>query len=189
MSKPAEIRKLLLLAGLVAVGGVLAVTRLRPALLAQRESGRSGKAPAVGGYKVPSLGWDRSADRVLPTPAAVRNLFAFGPPPTPTPDRRPTPTPMPTSTPAPPGPTPTPTPTPRWYPLPPPPRCTLSYIGWLGPDRLPVAVFRDGEEILAVKRGDAVKNVFLVREVGPTKVTLGFVGYPEDVTTTIELAR
>jgi hypothetical protein len=65
----------------------------------------------------------------------------------------------------------------------------MKYLGWLGPDRLPVAVFRDGDDVLAVPVGETVKQRFVVREVGPTAVTVGFVGYPNDVTSKVPLAR
>jgi hypothetical protein len=65
----------------------------------------------------------------------------------------------------------------------------MSYLGWLGPDRLPVAVFRDGDDVLAVPVGGTMKQKFVVRQVGPTGVTVGFVGYPNDVTSRVPLAR
>jgi hypothetical protein len=179
--------KPVLLAVLVVVLVVVAVVRLRPALAPGVETGR-GAALRIGSYAVPELGWDRSQRRVVPTPGAERNLFTFGAPPTPTPDRRPT-------IPPPPPPPPQPTPTPdgiyvngKWI-LPPPPAFTLTYLGWLGPDRLPVAIFRDGDDVLAVPVGESVKQKFIVREVGPTGVTVGFVGYPTNVITKISLAR
>ncbi|HQT93065.1 MAG: hypothetical protein B7Z61_10815 [Acidobacteria bacterium 37-71-11] len=179
--------KAVLLAVLLAVLVVVAVVRLRPALAPGVEAGR-GAALRIGSYAVPELGWDRSQRRVVPTPAVGRNLFTFGAPPTPTPDRRPT-----ISPPPPPPPTPTPTPAGiyvngKWI-LPPPPPFTLAYLGWLGPDRLPVAIFRDGDNVLAVPVGESVKQKFIVREVGPTGVTVGFVGYPTNVVNKVPLAR
>ena len=120
---------------------------------------------------------------VPPSPAPA-------PPPTPTPDPRPTPTPAPT---LPPRPQPTPTfagvVLPDGKRLPPPPRFTLSYLGWLGPDRLPVGVFRDGEEVVAVPRGEVIAKVFILRAVGPTDATIGFVGYPETVLAKVQISR
>lgn len=172
---------------LLAVLAVVVVVRLRPALVGGVAGGR-GSSVHVGSYSVPALGWDRSKRRVVPTPVAGRNLFTFGAPPTPTPDLRPKPTP-------PPPPPPLPTPTPagiyvdgKWT-LPPPPRFSLNYLGWLGPDRLPVAVFRDGDDVLAVPVGETVKEKFIVRGVDPTGVTIGFVGYPPNVTSKVALAR
>ena len=176
-----------MLAALLALLAVVAVFRLRPALVSGPVA-RSGKAVHVGSFSVPTLGWDATEQRVVPTPRAGRNLFTFGAPPTPTPDPRPTATP-------PPPPPPQPTPTPdgiyvdgKWI-LPPPPKFSLTYLGWLGPNRLPVAVFRDGDEVLAVPVGETVKLKFVVRAVEPNGVTIGFVGYPPNVTSKIVLAR
>ena len=175
------------LALLLVVLAVVVVYRLRPALM-EGVAASGGKLAQVGKYTVPSLGWDRAKQRDMAAPVPGRNLFTFGAAPTPTPDPRPTPTP-------PPPPPPRPTPTPdgiyvngKWI-LPPPPQFPLNYIGWLGTEQLRVAVFRDGEDVLAVAVGDTVKQKFVVREIGPTAVTVGFVGYPENVTTKVGLAR
>jgi hypothetical protein len=179
--KKAAILALLLLALVVVV-----VYRLRPALVQGAPVG-GGRALQVGSYTVPALGWDRNLPRDVPTPGAGRNLFTFGAPPTPTPDRRPT-------VPPPPPPPPRPTPTRagiyvdgKWI-LPPPPPFTMNYLGWLGPDRLRIAVFQEGDNVFAVPVGETVRQ-FVVREVGPTAVTIGFVGYPNDVTSKVPLAR
>ncbi len=182
-----DTRKLGVLAVLVLALVIVVVYRLRPALTQGTVAG-GGKAALVGRYTVPSLGWERDKPREVPTTGAGRNLFTFGAPPTPTPDRRPTPTPAP-----PPPPPPTPTRAGiyvngKWI-LPPPPQFPLAYLGWLGPDRTRVAVFRDGDDVLAVPVGDTVKQRFIVREVGPTTVTVGFVGYPENITTKVPVAR
>ncbi len=175
---------------LVAAAAVWLVLRLRPTLSAGT-AGQGGRAPLAAAYQVPALGWSRSEERVLPTPKALRNLFTYGAPPTPTPDPRPTPTPLPT---VPPKPMPTPTP-PGIYDAsghfiaPPPPPFTLAYLGWLGPDRLPVAVFRDGGDVLAVPQGGTVKERFIIRSVGPTAVVIGFTGYPLQVTTQVPISR
>ena len=65
----------------------------------------------------------------------------------------------------------------------------MTYLGWLGPDRLPVAVFKHGQEVLAVAEGDTLKGSFVIRHIGAIEVTIGFVGYPADVTTRIPLSR
>lgn len=187
MANGTDPKKMAILALLLLVLVVVVVYRLRPALV-QAASVGGGKAVRVGSYTVPALGWDRSQQRDVPTPGAGRNLFTFGAPPTPTPDRRPTAVPP---TPPPPAPTPT---RPgiyvdgKWI-LPPPPPFTMTYLGWLGPDRLPIAVFREGDNVLAVPVGETVKQKFVVREVGPTAVTVGFVGYPNNVTSKVPLAR
>jgi hypothetical protein len=180
-------KKVAALAVLLAVLVVVVVFRLRPALVAGAH-GHGGGLEQVGAYKVPSLSWDRAVERDVPTPSTGRNIFTFGAPPTPTPDNRPTATPAPTLPPR-------PTPTPpgiyvngKWI-LPPPPEFPMSYLGWLGPDRLRVAVFRQGDDVLAVPVGDTVKERFILRDVGPKTVTIGFVGYPDNVTTQIPLAR
>lgn len=164
---------------------VLAVVRLRPALMGGGGGG-GGDTVTVGSYKVPALGWDRTAERNVPAPDSQRNLFTYGPPPTPTPDLRPTPTPVPT---LPPRPRPTPNPEVLAKRTPPPPSFTMTYMGWLGPDRLPVAVFREGTDIVIAPQGTTLKGKFIIRAVTATGVTLGYVGYPDDVNSTVKLAR
>lgn len=184
-------RKVALLVLLVAALVVAVVWRVRPGLVRGVFTSGDGKV-TVGRFEVPHL-------PEAPAPVAGRdqgwrrNLFTFGAPPTPTPDLRPTPTPVriPTATPGPPPPTPTP-------PgilladgtrLPPPPPFPLPYLGWLGPRANPVAVFRDGNDVLVAPQGAVVMETFVVREVGPTAVTIGYLGYPETVTTQVPLAR
>ncbi len=183
-------RKAALLAALLIALAAVVVLRLRPAL-SGGGGARGSKAPLVAAYQVPTLGWNRDEDRTLPTPQTSRNLFVYGAPPTPTPDPRPTATPLPT---VPPRPMPTPTP-PGIYDAngrfiaPPPPAFPMTYLGWLGPDRLPVAVFRDGEDVLAIAQGQTVKERFIIRSVGPTAVVIGFTGYPYEVTTQVPISR
>ena len=181
-------RRLVLLVVLLVALVVVIVVRVRPALQEAAVANDNEKMPQISTYSVPVLGWEKGATREDEPGRASRNLFTFGAPPTPTPDRRPTPTPLPTVPYVPPPPPPTPTLAP-WHPLPPPPRFPLAYIGWLGPARLPIAVFREGEEVVAVPRGDTVKLVFVVREVGPASVTVGVVGYPAFVTQQVPLSR
>ncbi|MGV8041150.1 MAG: hypothetical protein AB2L07_14115 [Thermoanaerobaculaceae bacterium] len=182
MAARTDPRRLALLLVLLAAVVVFGLIRWRPAFFGGTGSG--GSLPQVRSYTVPALGWSRVGGRELPTPGAGRNLFTYGPPPTPTPDRRPTATPLPTRPPQPIVARPAPTPGP-----PPPPAFTLTYIGWLGPDRLPVAIFRDGEEIVAAARGDTLKQKFIIREVKATGVTVGFVGFADTVKTEVPLAR
>lgn len=180
-------KKIAVLAALLLLLLVVSLWRLRPVLV-QGVLGRE-KPPVVGRYQVPEL----------PAPAEARhgegrgvrrNLFTFGAPPTPTPDPRPTPTPLPIPTPQPrPRPTPEGVQLPDGRRLPPPPPFPFPYLGWLGPKVKPVAVFRDGGEVLVAPVGSVVKDKFVVREVGPTTVTIGFLGYPEEVTTQVPLAR
>lgn len=188
MASRIEPRKVGLLAILLVALVVVIVVRVRPALQGTM-LGDTGKLPQISSYNVPALAWQRESPRAFPDDQASRNLFVFGPPPTPTPDRRPTPTPPPT---LPPRIQPTPTPPGIMTSvgrLPDPPRFTGTYLGWLGPDRLPVAVFRDGEDIFAVPVGETFKNNFVVKRVDPTTVVIGYVGYPDDVTMQMPLAR
>lgn len=182
-------RKAGALALLLVVLAVVVVYRLKPALVAQVVSGSSGGTARIGAYDVPSLGWGAKATPRPASDAAARSLFAYGPPPTPTPDPRPTPTPLPT---LPPRPAVIPTPMgidlPDGSRQPPPPNFSMTFVGWLGPDRLPVAVFLDSGDVVVVPRGDTIKNRFIVREVGPSSVTIGYVGYPESVTRKVPLS-
>jgi hypothetical protein len=52
-----------------------------------------------------------------------------------------------------------------------------------------VAVFREGDDVLVAPVGSVVKEKFVVRDVGPTTVTIGYLGYPENVTTQVPLSR
>lgn len=185
-ARKSDPRRLAVLLGLLVVAGIVGLSRWHPGLFGG--AGTEGTITKARSFEVPKLGWSRATGEPLPTPGAGRNLFAFGPPPTPTPDRRPTPTPLPTRPPQTPVPRPTPTPAP-WGSKPPPPPFTLTFIGWLGPSRLPVAIFRDGEELVAAARGDTLKQKFIIREVKETGVTVGFVGYPDTVKTEVPLAR
>ena len=186
MARRTDPRQLAILVALVVVLAVVAMVRLRPALTA----GGAATTPVgqVSSYRVPVVE-EPVAGSAGGETAARRNLFTFGPPPTPTPDRRPTATPAPT---LPPRPLPTPTPpgimTSRGR-MPDPPAFTPTFLGWLGPQRLLVGVFRDGEEVLAVPVGSTVKDRFILREVGPTAAVIGFVGYPDDVKRQVPLAR
>jgi hypothetical protein len=178
----------LLAALLVALAAVL-VYQLRAGLMPGIAGGRRGQTKAAS-YTVPVLGWEGSEERRVPTPAALRDLFTYGAPPTPTPDPRPSPTPPPS---LPPRPVATPTPDGiyladgRYFP--PPPRFPLQYVGWLGPDRLRIAVFREGDEVVAVPVGEKMKQVFILRAVGPTSVTIAYAGYPAEVTGTVPIVR
>ena len=189
MAAKPDPRKIAVLAGLLVVLAGVVVYRVRPALVEGIAGGAGPAAGKIGSYDVPALGWSASA-----TPKAAgqagRSLFTFGPPPTPTPDLRPTPTPPPT---LPPRPTMVPPPTgiemEDGSRLPPPPAFSLVYLGWLGPDRLPIGVFRDGGEIVVISRGDIVKNRFILRDVGPSSVSIGYVGYPESVSKKVPLSQ
>ena len=190
MAAKTDPRKAALLAALMVVLAAVVVYRLKPALV-EGVGGASGPgAGKVGSYEVPTLGWS-AVGTPRPTPErGSRSLFTFGPPPTPTPDLRPTPTPRPTLPPR-----PTVVPTPAGIELddgsrmPPPPTFSMQYLGWLGPDRLPIGVFRDGGEVVVIARGDTVKNRFILRDVGPSSATIGYVGYPEKVIRKVPLSQ
>jgi hypothetical protein len=190
MASKTNPRRTVALVVLLVALAVVAVVQLRPSLL---PGGGDAAIPKVGTYKVPKLGL-QGGERELPdVDQAGRNLFAFGAPPTPTPDRRPTPTPPPTRPPVPRTPPP-PTPCPYIEEstgkcLPKPPNFTMTYMGWLGPDRLPVAVFKNGEEIVVAALGETIQGKFILRKVDAQGVTIGFVGYPETATTPVSLAR
>jgi hypothetical protein len=71
---------------------------------------------------------------------------------------------------------------------PPPPPFDRIYLGYLGPDRFRVAVFRNGEEIEIGAIGSVLndrqdKPTYIVRQVHYDSVVIGFVGYPEGETT------
>jgi hypothetical protein len=189
-SSKTDPRKAAALAVLVVVLVVVVVERLKPALVAQAGGGAGGGVARVGSYEVPRLGWDAKATPKAGHEGRARSLFTFGPPPTPTPDLRPTPTPPPT---LPPRPAVIPTPAtielPEGNRMPPPPPFSMTFVGWLGPDRLPIAVFIDSGEVVVAPRGDTIKNRFIVRDVGPSSVTIGYVGYPESVIRKVPLSQ
>lgn len=176
-------RVLLLVAALVVVTGWA---------LVQRWGSVSGSSSSLGSsqarfepHQVPKLETDLLLRSRTPVEGSPRSPFAHGAPPTPTRDPRPTPTPQPTPTPPPPPPTRTPGPSPT--PL--PPAFDRVYIGHLGPARLPVAVFRKGEALEIATPGTILDNRFILRQVGLESVVIGFVGYPEEVTTRVPLAE
>lgn len=186
MASRTDPRRMAILVALLVILAVVAMVRLRPALTAGGAATTS--VGQVSSYRVPVVEAPVAGSAGEET-TARRNLFTFGAPPTPTPDRRPTATPAPTLPPR-----PIPTPTPRGIMtsrgrMPDPPNFTATFLGWLGPQRLLIGVFRDGEEIVAVPVGGTMKDRFILREVGPTAAVIGFVGYPDDVKRQVPLAR
>ncbi len=139
---------------------------------------------------LPRLQSKQPGSQDLGQEAFSRNPFTFGPPPTPTRNLTPPATRIP-----PPIRTPRPTPTPRYVlgedgeRLPPPPPFDREYIGFLGPSRLSVAVFRKNNEIEVVPIGNTIDDTFIVREIGLESVQIGFVGYPEKETTRVPVAQ
>jgi len=108
-----------------------------------------------------------------------RNLFRFG--------ERPKPTPPPV---APPPPVTRRTPPPV---VPPPPtgpqlpQVTVSLIGTFGPDRRPIAVFRNGEELVNATLGDKVSSGFMVARIGFESVDLSYVDFPDQQAVRLEI--
>ncbi|MEW6337555.1 MAG: hypothetical protein AB1625_09180 [Acidobacteriota bacterium] len=190
MTVKTDPRQLAILATLVVALIVVVLLRVVPSVAPQAGTSDVGGLPPISRVNVPTLGWSPDSDRQVGTPQARRNLFTYGAPPTPTPDLQPTPTPAPTLPPR-----PFATPTPRGILLadgrrmPDPPAFPLPYVGWLGPDRLKVAVFRDGAEMVVVPVGEKVRDRFILREITPTGVRIGHTGYPDEVTTFVPLAR
>ena len=138
---------------------------------------------------VPSLAMEALTPVPGSTESSRRNPFVFGPAPTPTPNLTPRPTlpPRPTSAPR-------PTPTPDMIEvdgklLPPPPDFDQQYIGYFGPDQRRVAVFRKGDRIDVAVAGNVIGDTFIVRSVGHQGVKIGFVGYPEEVSTRVPMEQ
>lgn len=61
-----------------------------------------------------------------------------------------------------------------------PPAVDIVYLGTLGRDDDPVAVFSDGSEIYNALKGDLVKDQFEVQRIGYESVDLVFVGFPDE---------
>ncbi len=61
-----------------------------------------------------------------------------------------------------------------------PPAVDIVYLGTLGRDDDPVAVFSDGAEIYNALEGDLVKDQFEVQRIGYESVDLVFVGFPDE---------
>ncbi len=114
----------------------------------------------------------------------VRDPWSFGSPPAPKPATpeaalvEPPPEPVQQVVPEEPKPAPTP-PVPRQADRPRPPAVDIVYLGTLGRDDDPVAVFSDGSDIYNAFVGDLVKDRFEVQRIGYESVDLGFVGFPD----------
>jgi hypothetical protein len=153
--------------------------------------GKGSESMTYSPHQVPAL--DMAS--LTPVPRrraeASNNPFVFRTAPTPTPNLTPRPT-------LPPRPT-MPvrrlaTPTPRMIKgphgmLPPPPHFNRVYIGYFGPKKRPVAVFRKGTEVEVALTGGVIDDTFIVRDVGYDDVQIGYVGYPEEVTTRVPLEK
>jgi hypothetical protein len=56
-----------------------------------------------------------------------------------------------------------------------PPVINLSYLGFLGPKENKIAVFEDGQDLLLARRGEVIKQQFLVLDFGYETVVMGYV--------------
>ncbi|MEJ5165471.1 MAG: hypothetical protein WHV67_00405 [Thermoanaerobaculia bacterium] len=68
-----------------------------------------------------------------------------------------------------------------------PPYFNYKYLGFFGPQDKKLAVFSDGKEIIDVFEGETIMDKFIVKKIGFESVTIGFVGFPEDITQKIEV--
>ncbi len=50
-----------------------------------------------------------------------------------------------------------------------------------------MAVLTDGHEIIDVFEGEVIQNKFIIKKIGFESITLGFVGFPEDITKKVEV--
>jgi hypothetical protein len=187
MANPKHERtRLLVLVGLLAVVGVAALVNYMGREGGIGETGRSEELSHTS-HGLADLEMSSLASRDRAPYQSRRNPFTFGSPPTPTPTLTPSATPVPRQT-LPPRTRP-PTATPRPDGLPPPPAFNRTFIGSFGPERLPVAVFRKGDEIEVATPGDILDDVFIVRHVGYESVEIGFVGYTQEEKTSVPLAE
>jgi len=173
--------------------GILLVVVVAGVWMRFFKGGGSGRA-AVGetpvefsSHDIPDLEIARLEGQISAEDVPGRNPFAWGVPPTPTPDYEATRTYTPPPTPVPRTPRPTATPDPNR--TPPPPRFERLYLGNFGPQRLPVVVFRNGEKVEIAVPGMVLDDKFVVRGIGLESVEIGFVGYPEEVSTRVPLAE
>lgn len=82
----------------------------------------------------------------------------------------------------------TPTPPPpvvREEPKPPP--VTFQLLGIFGPDDRRIAALLDGPEIVNALESDILKDQFIVNQIGYESVEFGFVGFPKNQTTRLEM--
>lgn len=185
-----ERSRYLLLVVLIAVLVAVVVWQVRKSK-ALGGGGKGSEGVAYTPHEVPVL----AIASLTPAPrrrdGTANNPFVFRTAPTPTPNLTPRPTVRPRPT------MPVrrlPTPTPRMIKgphgmLPPPPHFDRTYIGYFGPKEQPVAVFRKGNEVEVAITGGVLDDTFIVRDVGYDDVEIGYVGYPEEVTTRVPLEK
>ncbi len=68
-----------------------------------------------------------------------------------------------------------------------PPNFSYKYLGYFGPEEKKLAVFSDGKEIIDVFEEETISDKFILKKIGYESVTIGFVGFPEDITKKIEV--
>ncbi len=68
-----------------------------------------------------------------------------------------------------------------------PPPFNYKYLGFFGPQNKKLAVFSDGKEIMDVFEGEIIADKFIVKSIGFETVTIGFVGFPDDIIQKIEV--
>ena len=56
---------------------------------------------------------------------------------------------------------------------------TYRYLGSFGPDGTTIAVFSDGQTILNARQGEILQDRFIVEEIGPESVEIGYVDFPD----------
>lgn len=70
-----------------------------------------------------------------------------------------------------------------------PPAVDIIYLGTMGRDDDPVAVFSDGSAIYNALTGDLVKDQFQVQRIGYESVDLLFVGFPDEPAVRLAIGR
>lgn len=68
-----------------------------------------------------------------------------------------------------------------------PPNFTYKYLGFFGPKEKKLAVFSDGKDIIDIFEGETLSDKFILKNIGYESVTIGFVGFPEDLIQKIEV--
>ncbi len=68
-----------------------------------------------------------------------------------------------------------------------PPAVDVSLVGIFGPESRRIAVLTDGEEIINALERDEVNDKFIVNRIGFESIDLGFVGFPDAPSETLEI--
>ncbi|MCG8458982.1 MAG: hypothetical protein MI919_22120, partial [Holophagales bacterium] len=74
-------------------------------------------------------------------------------------------------------------------PEPEPPEITFELLGIFGPDNRRIAALLDEQEIINALAGEVVKEKFIITRIEPEyeSVEIGFVGFPPDRTSRLEI--